>query len=96
MLPRLAAGILLILTLSCGAEAPPPSILLFVIDSTRVDDAALGDSRLETAPYWQRLGEEGLVYTRSISQAPWTLPAHASMLKGLLPSQHGVGLDEGR
>ena len=91
MLRKFAAGLLLILTFSCGAEAPPPSILLFVIDTTRADDPALGDSRLETTPYWQRLGEEGLVYTRSISQAPWTLPAHASMLTGLLPSQHGVG-----
>ena len=91
MLRQFATGLLLFLTLSCGAEAPPPSILLFIIDTTRVDDAALGDARLETAPYWQRLGEEGLVYTRSISQAPWTLPAHASMLTGLLPSQHGVG-----
>ncbi|PYQ01453.1 MAG: hypothetical protein DMF82_19230 [Acidobacteria bacterium] len=37
-----------------------------------------------------RLGREGVVFDAAYSHCPLTLPAHASMLTGLLPPRHGV------
>ena len=41
------------------------------------------------APNLGGLKEDSLAFSRAYSQAPWTTPAHMSMLSGLYPSQHG-------
>ena len=43
-----------------------------------------------STPNIDRLGREGIVFEDVYSHCPLTLPAHASMLTGLLPSHHGV------
>jgi arylsulfatase A-like enzyme len=42
------------------------------------------------------LAARGTVFTSAISQAPWTLPAFASILTGLYPEQHGADQLTGR
>jgi arylsulfatase A-like enzyme len=61
-----------------------PSLLLVVADTTRADMLCTDGSPLAAAAH------HGRRYTGATSPAPWTPPAHASMLTGLAPSEHGV------
>jgi arylsulfatase A-like enzyme/predicted Zn-dependent protease len=80
-------------TWSCGG-APPPRpgapIVLISIDTLRADRLpAYGYARGET-PAIDALAADGVVVERAYSTYPLTLPAHATMLSGLLPPNHGV------
>ncbi|HSB74118.1 MAG TPA: sulfatase, partial [Terriglobales bacterium] len=43
-----------------------------------------------TSPNLAQIARQGVVFDNAISPAPWTLPAHASFLTGLLPHEHGA------
>jgi arylsulfatase A-like enzyme len=61
-----------------------------VLDTTRADAvSAYGEVR-GTTPTLDGLARTGLLYTHAYSNANWTLPSHASLFTGLLPSEHGV------
>lgn len=66
-----------------------PSILLVTLDTTRADSTGLENDEVET-PNLVALAERGLELTQAYTTAPTTLPAHASMLTGLYPSEHGI------
>ena len=73
------------------SEAPParPSILLVTLDTTRADMAgpeAAGDA----TPNLTDLARRGTWFSQAYATAPMTLPAHASMLTGLYPAEHGI------
>jgi arylsulfatase A-like enzyme len=78
----LAAGV--------GCSDSRPSVLLFVMDTTRADAVSAYGNVEGTTPTLDALAADGLRYSRAYSTAPWTLPSHASLFTGLLPSQHGV------
>jgi arylsulfatase A-like enzyme len=62
-----------------------------VVDTLRADHlGAYGWSR-DTSPNLDRLAAEGELYRHAFAQAPWTLPAVASILTGQLPQVHGGG-----
>lgn len=69
-----------------------PNIVVVVLDTTRFDDAL--DSSI--APTLVDIGTAGTTMTQAISTAPWTLPAHASMVTGTYPSKHGAHSDHER
>lgn len=71
-----------------AAEAHP-SILLVTLDTTRADRTGLETDAVAT-PNLERLAARGLYFTQAYTTAPMTLPAHASMLTGLYPSEHGI------
>jgi len=79
-----------VLCLACGGSSPRPPILLAVLDTTRVDAVSAYGRAGRTTPYLDALATSGLRYTQAYSQANWTLPSHASLFVGLLPSQHGL------
>jgi arylsulfatase A-like enzyme len=89
----LGAALCLLGTLaSCHPASPPgPSFLLVVLDTTRVDAVSAYGSVAGSTPATDGLAAAGLRYARAYAQAPWTLPSHATLFTGLLPSQHGVG-----
>jgi arylsulfatase A-like enzyme len=62
-----------------------------VLDTTRADAISAYGAVAGTTPAVDALAAGGLRYTRAYAQAPWTLPSHATLFTGLLPSQHGVG-----
>jgi arylsulfatase A-like enzyme len=66
-----------------------PNIVLAVADTTRADALGVGADG-GVAPAVQAAARMGRSYRRATSPAPWTPPAHASMLTGLAPSEHGV------
>lgn len=83
--------------LSLAPTPPPPararSVVLITLDTTRADAlGAYGASRPTLA--LDGLAARGLRYTGAITASPLTLPAHASLLTGLEPPEHGV-LDNG-
>lgn len=62
-----------------------PNIALVSIDTLRAD-------RFTTSlmPAISKLFENGMHFKQAYSPTPWTLPAHASLLSGQYPAQHGV------
>jgi arylsulfatase A-like enzyme len=64
------------------------NVALIVMDTAR---AEAFESVLSTSdsPGWQP-AESGSVFTRAFASAPWTLPSHASMFTGTMPSKHGA------
>ncbi len=72
------------------AAEPPASILLITIDTLRADRlGAYGDDRART-PVLDGLARAGVTFEQAFTPVPITLPAHASMMTGLLPPAHGV------
>lgn len=91
---RLAVLVVLVSGLASCAPDParsPTSFLLFVSDTTRMDAVSAYGRTTGTTPVTDGLAATGLRYNRAYANAPWTLPSHATLLSGLLPSQHGVG-----
>jgi arylsulfatase A-like enzyme len=69
------------------ARADLSNLLLIVWDTVRQLSTGLGGYHRPTTPNLDRLAERGVVFERAWSTAPWTLPAHGSLLTGLLPQE---------
>lgn len=67
-----------------------PNVVLLVMDTTRADALSCYGSPRKTSPHIDQIAAEGTLYERAYANAPWTLPSHATMFTGLLPSQHGA------
>jgi arylsulfatase A-like enzyme len=85
---------LLLVSFSCtsreraAVEGGP--VILISVDTLRSDRLpAYGYGKVET-PHFDALRRDGVLYERAYSHCPLTLPSHASMLTGLLPTEHGV------
>ena len=74
-----------------GYRAPEGTpIVLISIDTLRSDRLpAYGYDGVET-PAIDGLRRDGILFDRAYTHVPLTLPAHASLLTGLLPPDHGV------
>jgi len=93
---------LVVLALAAGGCARPPrelapsgslrgaNVLLITIDTLRQDRVGAYGRHSGLTPNIDRLAARGVRYTQAFSPAPLTLPAHASILTGLLPRRHGI------
>ncbi len=86
---RLAPAAILFLTLilglRCGrSRVAHPDILLITLDTFRADRLNARSHALT------RLADEGTQFLAADAPVPLTLPAHCSLLSGLLPLHHGV------
>lgn len=66
------------------------NVLLISIDTCRPDFLSCYGYPLKTTPNIDRLAEEGILFEKVISPLPFTLPAHCSMLTGMIPPSHKV------
>lgn len=91
-------GILLCAVLACGGDGARrsqgsgegrPDILLITVDTLRPDALGWVAGRTPT-PSIDTLADEGFRTASAVSPVPLTLPAHASLLTGLLPRRHGA------
>ena len=87
---RARALALAALLAGCGASEPPLSAVLITLDTTNRDALGCFGQALPLTPSLDRLAREGIAFDQARSVAPITLPAHASMLTGLVPLRHGV------
>jgi arylsulfatase A-like enzyme len=63
------------------------NIVLLVADTWRKKDFEQDRS---IAPFLDSKAKEGLYLENFYTNSPWTVPAHASMFSGKLPSEHGT------
>lgn len=78
-----------------GEETLPPAptgpdIVVIVLDTLRADRLRAYGASETTMPLLDHWAESAKVYTRAMSDGPWTLPAHASLFTGLSPAEHGA------
>jgi arylsulfatase A-like enzyme/Tfp pilus assembly protein PilF len=69
--------------------AAPPDVLLVTLDTTRADALGAWGGGAAT-PHLDALARRGVRYASAWSAAPTTLPAHASLLSGRTPGEHGL------
>jgi arylsulfatase A-like enzyme/Tfp pilus assembly protein PilF len=65
-------------------------VVLISIDTLRADHLPLYGYTAGSTPALDALGSSGVVFEDVYSHCPLTLPSHASLLTGLLPTHHGV------
>lgn len=78
-------------------ESPPHQGPIVIISAEGIPASGLpvyGGQRTDT-PAIDTLAAEAIVFDRAYTHSPETLPAHASMLSGQLPPEHGVRSDAG-
>jgi arylsulfatase A-like enzyme/Flp pilus assembly protein TadD len=69
--------------------SPPANLLLITVDTLRPD--ALGwIGGINDTPALDALAGGGFRFPRAVTPVPLTLPAHVSLLTGLVPPRHGV------
>ncbi|MCC7010977.1 MAG: sulfatase-like hydrolase/transferase [Planctomycetes bacterium] len=77
--------------LGCAPErgaALPRNVLLITLDTTRADALGAYGRNPSVTPVLDELASESVRFAEAQSVAPLTLPAHASMLTGLVPPRH--------
>ncbi|MFN8439595.1 MAG: sulfatase [Caldilineaceae bacterium] len=68
-----------------------PNIVLIMVDALRSDHLSFHGYLRDTTPNLNRwMAQEGIDFPHTFSTAPWTYPANASILSGLLPSLVGA------
>jgi choline-sulfatase len=72
------------------AAAASPSLVLLTLDTTRADHVGSYGATTARTPALDALAARGTRYARAVTAVPLTLPAHASLLTGLVPPGHGL------
>jgi len=86
-----ALGIFVTVALSCacsGSVAPRPNVLWIVWDTARADHLGLYGHERDTTPFLDEWAKGARVFDNCLSTAGYTLPSHAAMFTGLLPSEN--------
>ena len=91
---RVAFVPLLIASGSCLPQRAKPAqnLVIVCIDTLRADHLKSYGYHRPTAPHLDALAAAGTLLERATAHSPWTVPATASLLTSLLPSEHGAGL----
>lgn len=92
---RLAAALATLAAIgaSCGEPTPTasgPNVLLITVDSLRADRLRCYGYERDTSPNLDRFAQGAVRFERAYSHAPFTAPAHASLLTSLHTPSHGV------
>jgi hypothetical protein len=83
----LLAGMLVVHSIARPARTT--SFVVVVLDTVRADHCTPYGYAKATTPRLAALAAEGLLFEHARAVAPWTLPSHASIFTGRLPSGHG-------
>ncbi|MFB6084174.1 MAG: sulfatase-like hydrolase/transferase [Halorientalis sp.] len=66
------------------------NVVFLVLDSLRKDRTSVYNEDVDFTGHMQALADAGIVFEDAVTQAPWTLPSHASMFTGEYPWDHGT------
>jgi len=80
----------LLLATALSAAPARPSVVIITLDTTRADHLGCYGAARAATPHFDALARSGVRFEQALSPAPLTLPAHASLLTGLVPRRHGV------
>ncbi|HZP40948.1 MAG TPA: sulfatase [Candidatus Binatia bacterium] len=67
-----------------------PNVLVVLVDALRAEDLGCYGARPSPSPALDRFAAGGRLFEQAAAQAPWTLPAVASLFTGRYPTAHGV------
>ncbi len=89
------AGLFLGLTLAPGGcsrkpKDDRPNIIWIVWDTVRADRMSLYGHGQPTTPFLEKWARGARVFDNCVSISATTVPSHASMFTGLLPTEHGA------
>ncbi len=70
------------------------NVILISLDTLRADHLGCYGYHRNTTPFLDTFAKKGILFENCISTAPWTLPAHVSLLTSLYSSSHSV-IDDG-
>jgi arylsulfatase A-like enzyme/Flp pilus assembly protein TadD len=94
---RAAILLLIAAAAACGpAERGPArgwNLLLVTIDTLRADRVGVYGSAAGATPTLDELARNGVRFADVTAHTPLTLPSHATILTGLLPTEHGLRLN---
>ncbi len=65
-------------------------VILITIDTLRADHLQAYGYIHETAPFFERMAKEGILFKNTVAPMSTTTPSHASLFTALYPLQHGV------
>ncbi|ERG89488.1 MAG: arylsulfatase A related enzyme, partial [halophilic archaeon J07HX5] len=67
-----------------------PNVVLVVLDTARRDRVSAYGYDRETTPNFDQFATDATLYTDPVTQAPWSVPSHASLFTGAYPAEHGA------
>lgn len=76
--------------LQADHTSPVDHVILISIDTLRTDALTSYGADPAQSPNIHRLADDGVLFERAISAAPWTSPAVASFLSGVSPACHYI------
>lgn len=79
-----------------AADADAPNVLVVVIDALRADHVSAYGYGRPTTPAIDRLAADGVLFETALSTSSYTLPSHASMVRGQFVQEHHVEWDSSR
>ncbi len=82
------------LALRVRVSAGRPSLLLITVDTLRADRLGCYGHGGGLTPHLDSIAAEGALFADATTPCPVTLPAHASLLTGLVPPHHGLRLND--
>ncbi|MEN6560170.1 MAG: sulfatase-like hydrolase/transferase [Acidobacteriota bacterium] len=95
-----AAGLVLVLRprdpaarlarLWSAAGVVKPNVILVTLDTTRADHLACYGYAGVSTPNLDAIAGRGVLFEQAATAAPLTLPAHTTIMTGMLPTYHGV------
>lgn len=69
-------------------RSPARHVVLIVLDTVRADRMSVYGHERPTTPHLEAMAADMLRYEQARVPAPWTIPAHASMLTARWPAEH--------
>jgi len=70
--------------------ARPTNLILVTLDTTRADRIGCYGYAPAQTPTFDSIAHRGVLFSNAVSPVPMTLPAHATIMTGLYPREHGV------
>ncbi|MCH7958633.1 MAG: sulfatase [Candidatus Hydrogenedentes bacterium] len=72
------------------SESQQPNVLIFLIDTLRMDHVSAYGYERETTPMLDRFAKDAIRFSHLVPQSSWTKPSIASLLTSTYPNIHGA------